>query len=338
MEPRVLLKDVVEKSRVRGVYLCTQKTLARGRNDRTYLSLTLADRSAALEARVWDQAEAVARKFAEADLVRVEGTAVLYQGRVQLHLADVARAEDPGLDPADFVPASAVPVDEMWRDLRALAATVQSAPLRGLLDAVLDDPALAELLRRCPAAKSIHHAFVGGLLQHTLSVARVVDAACAHYAREAPGLVDRDLALCGAILHDLGKTRELAADRGFAYTDVGRLLGHIVLGDALVEEKLRAFPDFPPELALRLRHVLIAHHGEREFGSPKRPKTVEAFMVHHADALDCQLGFLRELFEREQPRGWSSYQKLYDRYFLRGLQGGDAEAPAPPDEPGDDER
>ena len=320
MEPSVLLKDVVEKSRVRGVYLCTQKTLARGRNDRAYLSLTLADRSGDLEARVWEQAEQVTSRFAELDLVRVEGTAVVYQGRLQLHLADVERADDPGLDPGDFVRASELPLDELWRDLRALVATVQSAPLRALLDAVLDDPALAERLRRCPAAKSIHHAFVGGLLQHTLSVARLVDLACAHYAREAPGLLDRDLALCGAILHDLGKTRELTADRGLGYTDIGRLLGHIVLGDALVEEKLRSIPDFPPELALRLRHVLVAHHGEREFGSPKRPKTAEAFLVHHADALDCQLGFLRDLFAREQTRGWSSYQKLYDRYFFRALE------------------
>lgn len=316
-----MLKDVVERSRVRGVYLCTQKTLARGRNDRAYLNLTLADRSGELEGRVWDQAEAVAGRFAELDLVRVEGTAVVYQGRLQLHLADVVRADDPGLDPADFVRASELPVEELWRDLRALAATVQSAPLRRLLDAVLDDPELAERLRRAPAAKSIHHAYVGGLLQHTLSVARVVELACTHYAREAPGLVDRDLALTGAILHDLGKTRELTAERGLGYTDIGRLLGHIVLGDALVEEKLRAIPDFPPEVALRLRHVLVAHHGEREFGSPKRPKTVEAFLVHHADALDCQLGFLRDLFAREQTKGWSSYQRLYDRYFLRAEDG-----------------
>ncbi|MBI5478364.1 MAG: HD domain-containing protein [Deltaproteobacteria bacterium] len=337
MEPHVLLKDVVERSRVRGVYLCSQKTLARGRNERAYLSLTLSDRSGALEARVWDQAEAVARKFADQDLVRVEGIAVLYQGRVQLHLADVERVDGAGLDPADFMPASAQPVDQMWRDLRALAATVQSAPLKALLDAVLDDPALGEALRRSPAAKTIHHAFVGGLLQHTLSVARLVDVACAHYAREAPGLIDRDLAVCGAILHDLGKTRELTSDHGFGYSDIGRLLGHIVLGDALVEEKLRSLPDFPPDLAPRLRHVLVAHHGEREFGSPKRPKTVEAFVVHHADSLDCQLGVLHGLFAREQPRGWSSYQKLYDRYFLRGLQDGEAAADAPPVEPGDDE-
>jgi 3'-5' exoribonuclease len=316
MESVLLLKDLVDRARVRGVFLCTQKSLPVGRNGKPYLSLTLADRSASVDARVWDQADAVAQRFAEMDLVQVEGTAVLYQGRLQLHLTTVERAVDPALDVADFMPAASAPVDDMWEGLRQLVASVASLPLRGLLEEVLDDPGLAPAFRRCPAAKSIHHASVGGLLEHTLSVARLVDAICGHYAAAAPGLIDRDLALAGAILHDLGKVRELSSAQGFGYTDEGRLLGHIVLGDELVAARIQRHPDFPAELALRLRHVLVAHHGALEHGSPRRPKTMEAIVVHLADQLDCQAGFLRDLFAREGVQRWSSYQKIYDRYFF----------------------
>jgi 3'-5' exoribonuclease len=312
-----LLKDVAEKTQVKGVYLCTRKNMPFARNGRAYLSLVITDRSAQLEARVWEQAEAAARRFAEFELVRIEGTAVSYQGRIQLHLTEVERASDEGLDPADFLPVGPRPVEALWIDLKTLAATVRTPPLRALIDAALGDETLAASMRRCPAAKTIHHAYVGGLLEHTLSVARLADSIATHYAQAAPGLVNRDLAVVGAILHDIGKTRELATERGLGYTDAGRLVGHIALGMSILDALLAKLPEFPEEMALRLRHVVLAHHGQLEFGSPKRPKTPEAFVVHYADQLDCQLGYLRDLFGREGER-WTSYQKIYDRYFFRG--------------------
>jgi 3'-5' exoribonuclease len=310
------LKALADREKLRGVFLCTRKSLALARNGKPYLNLTLSNRTGSLEARVWDQADAVAQRFNDFELVRVDGTVVLYQGRLQLHVSDVARVEDPGLAVSEFLPVGPVPPATMWADLTSLVATVRAAPLRALLEAVLGDPAIREALLSCPAAKSIHHAYIGGLLEHTLSVARLTDVIAAHYARGGGPPLDRDLAVTGAILHDIGKTQELSSEQGFNYTDAGRLVGHIVLGVELVDAKLAALPAFPRPLALQLRHILLAHHGELEHGSPKRPKMMEAFVVHYADLLDCQAGYLRDLFAREGNERWTSYQKLYDRYFF----------------------
>ena len=308
------LKQLAERARVQGIFLCTRKSLAIGRNGKSYLNLTLTNPTGSVEARVWDQAEAVAQRFHDFELVRVDGTLMLYQGRLQLHVSELARVEDPELTVSQFLPAGPVPAPLLWADLQQLVASVNRPPLRTLLDAVLADPLIARPLMACPAAKSIHHAYVGGLLEHTLSVARLTDMIAGHYAR--PSLLDRDLAVTGAILHDLGKTQELSSEQGFNYTDAGRLIGHIVLGIQMIDAKIAAIPDFPPLLALQLRHILLAHHGELEHGSPKRPKMMEAFAVHYADLLDCQAGYLRDLFERESSERWTSYQKLHDRYFF----------------------
>ncbi|HEY3357305.1 MAG TPA: HD domain-containing protein [Polyangia bacterium] len=313
------LKELADRARVKGVFLCTRKSLAVGRNGKPYLNVTLANPTGSVEGRVWDQADAVAQRFHDFELVRVDGTMTLYQGRLQLHVSELARVEDPELTISQFLPTGPVPAKLMWADLVALVGTVGSVPLRALLEAILADPVIAQQLMACPAAKSIHHAYMGGLLDHTLSVARLTDMIAAHYAR--PQLLDRDLAVTGAILHDLGKTQELSSEQGFNYTDAGRLVGHIVLGVQMIDAKIAAIPDFPAALALQLRHILLAHHGELEHGSPKRPKMMEAFVVHYADLLDCQAGYLRDLFSRESNERWTSYQKLYDRYFFNRQRG-----------------
>jgi len=326
-EIQPLFHDLRDGSRIEGVCLCLSRTLARGRGERPYLVATLSDSRRIVDARLWEKAEEAIAKFENGDLVKVQGVVVAYQGRLQLHLGRIERASDPALAPRDFLPRGPCDPEALWQQLRELVQSVTQPSLYALLKAMLDDPDIAEAFRRCPGGKSIHHAYVGGLLEHTLSVARLVDHACAHYTKLFPGFLDRDLALAAALLHDIGKTRELAYESSFEYTDSGRLLGHIVLGISMVEEKMRNIPGFPETLGLRLRHALLAHHGTLEHGSPKVPMTAEAFLVHHADALDCELGFLAGVFEREGTTRWTTTQTPYGRCFFRGLTS-DEEGPA----------
>jgi 3'-5' exoribonuclease len=187
--------------------------------------------------------------------------------------------------------------------------------LRALLQAFLDDPAFLAAYSRAPAAKAMHHVYLGGLLEHSLAVAALADDICLRY----PGL-NRDLLVAGALLHDVGKISELRYVRSFEYTDVGKLLGHIVIGVELVEEKLRTLPGFPMELAILLKHLLLSHHGQYEFGSPKRPKTLEAVILNFIDDLDSKINGVRTHLEKEpdSESAWTQYHRLYDRYFFKG--------------------
>lgn len=326
--------DLRERDSVHEVYLVTHKAMPLSKNGKPYLSLTLTDRTGSLDARVWDNVPQVSQRFTDTDYVRVKGRAVLYQERLQIHVQTLERVSADALSPADFLPRSKVDPETLWAELIDLLKTVDNPHLRRLLDRVLADAPLGESFRRVPAGKSIHHARLGGLLEHSLSVCRLVDAICTAYAQTHPDLLDRDLLLTAAFLHDVGKTRELSAARRFEYTDAGRLVGHIVLGAELMATHLHGLEGFPEDLALHLRHLLLSHHGELDHGSPKRPKTAEAWVLHLADLLDCRVEQTAELVAQLPPGGWTPYQKLHDRYFWRGHDSGDDDASEPePDDP-----
>jgi 3'-5' exoribonuclease len=325
--------EIAERVQVKEIYLVVQKTMPISRTGRPYLSLLLGDRTGHLDARLWDNAETAAAAFQESDFVRVEGTAVRYQDRIQLHISAVEKVGDAEIEAADYLPASGTPPDVLWGQALALLHTVENPHLRQLLDAVLADPHFVMTFQRMPAGKSIHHARLGGLLEHTLTLCRLLDRAAEVYAGPYPGLVDRDLLLVAGFLHDVGKVLELSADRKFDYTDAGRLVGHVVLGYEFVSRHLHALADFPADLGLHLKHLLLSHHGELEHGAPKRPKTVEAWLLHLVDLLDCRVAQTAELVAALPAGGWTPYLKQFDRYLWRGHG-----RPAPVSEDPDDEK
>lgn len=309
------------------VFHCIRKAVPTDRTGRRYLSLMLGDRSGQIEALLWEEAERQAEGFSAFDFVAVTGAVVPFQGRRQLHLTQVWRVEPSTVNAEVYQPRPPVDTASLWRELEAELETIADPDLRALLAAYRCDAAFRDRLAAAPAARSIHHAYPGGLLQHTVSVVGICARLCAHYALAQPGLLNRDLCLAGAFLHDLGKLEEISSSEGFQYTDRGRLHGHIVLGLKELDARIATLPAFPPALADHLTHIVVSHHGELAHGSPRRPKTSEAILVHRADELDAQMGALREIFDRTPGQGWTTYQPLYERYFFHGPPSGAARAP-----------
>jgi 3'-5' exoribonuclease len=306
------VKDIRKDDRVQGLYLVKVKRMGSTKRGDPYLGMTLVDRTGEIEARLWERVEELSSLFREGDVLDVEGNAALYQDQVQLTLSDlrVSKGEDPDL----FLETTPKDVSEMMASLRQVMKGLGNLHLKGLVDRFLSDHPFISLFKKAPAAKSFHHNYLGGLLEHTLSVCKMVELVTAHY-----GELDRDLLLAGALLHDIGKVKELSFARQIDYTDEGRLLGHIVLGVGMLEEKLAGLKGFPQELDLRLKHLILSHHGEFAFGSPKRPKFLEAFALHLVDDLDAKMNGLSRFMERDRHEGnWTDFNRLFDRYFLKG--------------------
>ncbi len=321
---RQWIGELGESDRVDEVYLVWRKNKLMARNGRAYLALQVGDRTGRMEARAWERADQLDERLSVNGLIRVRGQVVRYQDHLQLKVDDLLPVPDGPQDGqmdkmADFLPSSSRSIEKMWAELLSLVEGLSDPHLKGLLMDFLGDEELTQRFRSAPAAKTIHHAWRGGLLEHTLSVCGLADAMCRHYQGVLPGLLDRDMVLAGAILHDMGKMWEMDPTT-FEYTDEGRLLGHMSLMLVQLDRKIRARNDFPKALALHLEHLLLSHHGELEFGSPKRPKTPEAWVLHYADILDGRMMWMSSLFEDMEPGQWSSFQRLYDRYFWKPLR------------------
>ena len=323
MAARRRIADLQDKEKVEEVYLCLRKSVPVDRNGRRYLNLILGDRTGQMEALLWEDPERKAERFAALDLVSVSGTVALFQGRLQMHLSDVRHVEREGQPLDEFRQLAQRAPGEMWGELQALLLTVAEPSLRALVQSYLEDGELLARFKLAPAARAIHHAYQSGLLEHTLSVVRLTDRICEHYRSAAPGLLNRDLCLLGAFLHDIGKVWEIGPELGYQYTDEGKLIGHLVLALRDLDRRIDAQPGFPPALADHLRHIILSHHGRLEFGSPKRPKTAEAMVVHRADDLDGQLGNLRAAFALTPPGSWTAYLPAQDRQFFHGWPSGD---------------
>jgi 3'-5' exoribonuclease len=310
--------DIAEDAEVNDSFLVARKALLRSRAGAPYLALTLADRSGQIEARIWDEAERLSARFSEGDFVRVRAQATVFRDSLQLAVTDIDRLSPSEVELADFLPSSERDPQEMLRELRVLSRDIGNAHLRALVGLFMADKPLLAAFARGPAAKNMHHAYLGGLLEHTLSVARLCRQAAAHYPE-----CDADLLLAAAILHDIGKVRELSCAPGFDYTTEGRLIGHLLIGMEMLEDKLARLPDFPPGLATSLKHLIISHHGEYVFGSPKRPKIAEAFILHALDDLDAKLGAVRDLL-RTAAADTATYHRVLERYIFGPLEGGRA--------------
>ena len=319
------IKDLKEDEPVRGLYMVKVKRAGLTKKGDAYLSLTLADRTGQAEARLWDRVEALSPLFGEGDILEIEGRTSSYRNQIQIVLSGLRVCRDDP-DPALFLETTLRDVEEMVRELRALLREIENPHLKALMENFLSDRDFMSLYKKAPAAKNFHHSYIGGLLEHTLSLCKMALYVSGHY--EA---LDKDLLLAGAFFHDIGKVREFKYDRQIDYTDEGRLLGHLTLGVAMLDEKLDRLRDFPQDLAIRLKHLILSHHGEYEFGSPKRPKFLEAFALHLIDDLDAKMIGLGRLMEKDRQEGaWTDFNRLFERYFLKGKIAGGEEAPGPP--------
>ena len=317
MSEQPLICDLRTGDAVVGYLLATDATYKTTRTGGEYLELKLTDASGELKAFLWDL-KAVEGEYAALVpdvFVKVKGKVEEFQGRKQIRVDKVRFATDSEVgDFSHFFPTSKRPVEEMLQELDALVQSIGDPWIRRLLEAMLvQDTDRRAAFAKAPAAKSLHHVYLGGLLEHTLSVASMAREACAHYRS-----LNRDLVLSGVLLHDLGKTAELSYQRSFGYTDTGNLLGHITLETQWVAKAMDQIPGFPEELRLQILHIILAHHGKLEFGSPVLPKTPEALLVHYLDDLDGKLeGMFRLIHEESGQGNWSAWSRSLDRPIYR---------------------
>ncbi len=295
-------------------FLVHVKDVRQKKSGDPYLSMLLGDRTGELDAKMWDNVAEVIDTFDRDDFVKVKGLLQIFQNRPQLTVHKMARVADSEVDFKDYFPASERDPVEMFAELRGIVSGMANPHLRALLEAFLDDEPLAKMYRTAPAAKHVHHAFLGGLIEHVLSVCHLSRMTAAHY-----GYVDVDLLLTGAILHDVGKVAELTYDRSVSYSTEGQLLGHIIIGLRMLHEKLERLPDFPPKLRVLVEHLIVSHHGELEFGSPKTPLFPEAMLLHHLDNLDSKMECMRSLVakDRHVEGCWTGYSASLDRAVLK---------------------
>ncbi|MDY7035576.1 MAG: OB-fold nucleic acid binding domain-containing protein [Thermodesulfobacteriota bacterium] len=312
-ESHLWIKDMKEDDHVHGLYLARVKKVGLTRKGDPFISITLTDRTGDVEARVWDRAEELSSLFSEGDILDVEGYASSYRQQIQVTLSKLKVATD-NFDPTIFLETTTRDTTKMMRDLRAILKDIKNPSLKTLIESFLSDHHFNTLFKKAPAAKNFHHCYLGGLLEHTLSVCGMIKHAIGHYED-----LEGDLLLTGAFLHDIGKIKEYKFNIHIDFTDEGRLLGHLVLGIAMLDEKLAGIKGFPQELAFRLKHLILSHHGQYEFGSPKRPKFLEAFVLHLIDDLDAKMNGVGRFMKRDRQDGaWTDFNRLFERYFLKG--------------------
>ena len=311
----IYVKDIEAGNKVNDVFLVTEKNMAVSQKGSPYLNLRLRDKTGEIEGRVWENAAHLNRIFQKGDVIEIRSRAVNYRNITQLSISQIAKMEDSDTNPADYSPASKSDIDEMFQELMFFVEKITTPPLKELLTAIFSDDKILYAFKRAPAAKGLHHFYIGGLLEHTLSVTRLLDLAANHYTR-----INKDLLITGGILHDIGKIHELSYKKIIDYTDVGRLIGHIVIGLELIDEKIASIEDFPEQLALELKHIVLSHHGALEYGSPKRPKTLEALIVNMIDDLDAKVNAFQEFIDgaSDDESNWTPYHRLFERFIYKG--------------------
>jgi len=319
-----LLKNAKRGERLEGVFLVESANFKQSKNGKNFIQLTLRDHSAAVKALRWEANREEFRGIERNPFLRVNGRVEEYQGNIQVIIDELepVGADDARVDPADFLPRSRFDIDAMQKELEGIVASIPDEGLRRIVLRVLDRPGLRAAFRNAPAGKTMHHAYIGGLLEHVLSLAQLVERVCDHYR-----WLDRGMLLAGVVLHDVAKTAELSFETGFGYTDEGQLLGHIVLVSGWIREAARELGDVDPETVLQLEHLVISHHGKLEFGSPKKPMTAEALAFHFIDNLDAKLAGFWQAYRESNPApgdarwGDTNFMLEVRPYFPRRLDG-----------------
>jgi 3'-5' exoribonuclease len=308
-----LVSDISSEQNITTYFLVCEKEIRNTREGKAYLRLELGDRSGTIEARMWDQFEMAAKGINRDDFVKVQARVEIYKNRPQLSVMQVRLAKPEEIDLADFLPQTKADVEKLHVQLLEYAASIGNPWLKKLVAGILNDPAIAARYRRAPAAKVMHHAYLGGLLEHVISLCGLAKLVAAHYPE-----LDVDLLLTAAILHDVGKLDELCYERAIGYTVEGQLLGHIVMEIETVSTAMSEIEGFPPNLKTVVQHLLISHHGEYEFGSPKLPMIREALVFHYLDDLDSKLAAVRAALAIDTGETeWSAYSGALGRKFLR---------------------
>lgn len=307
-----------EGDKIEDVFLIASRSVAEARNGSTYIRLRLADKTGEVDAFRWNATESDVAKINEADFVLIRASVRIYQDNLQITIDSFQPVSDVE-DSSDFMRASVRDPDEMMAELRRLLKEVSRPHLSDLLSAFFDDDGFVRDFRRAPAAQRVHHAYISGLLEHTLNVTR----ACACMAGLYPN-ADKDLLLAGAALHDVGKTREYEWTGAIKYSEEGHLVGHVVTGAMMVKQAAERIDGFDRHLDLALQHMLLSHHGNKEWGAPKRPKSIEAMMLHIADLLDSQLGIMEQAIEESDESGgtglFTKKNPYLDRPVFKGLR------------------
>ncbi len=307
--------DIKDRDVVKAVFLVKEKIMAMAKNGKPYMNLRLMDKSGEVDAKVWDNTDVLDRLFDKNDFVQVRGKASVYMNKMQVVIAEIGKVPEEEVDLGDFLPESPRNGAEMRQELHNVVAALSDPHLKALLELFLADEPFMDLYCKAPAAKGMHHVYLGGLLEHSLALVKLVKTIVPLYE----GL-NEELLVAGALLHDVGKIHEMSYDRAFDYTDAGKLLGHITIGVELIEEKIRQVEGFPRELGLLLKHMLLSHHGQYEYGSPKRPKTIEATILNYLDDMDSKINGICYHIAKEtvSTSRWTAHHRLYDRYFFKG--------------------
>ncbi len=287
-----------ENQAVVAFFAVRSKQLRSRKDGGQYLAVTLGDRTGQIESRMWENFAEAVPGFELGDVVKVRAEVCRYNDRFQLNLEKLRRANADEFELVDYVPQTQKDVDELWSALIRTVDSFSDPWLQALVRSFLCDPLIADAYRQAPAAKSLHHAWLGGLLEHVVSLLGICDLAAHHYPE-----INRDLLLTGVILHDIGKLEELRWGTSFDYTLEGQLVGHIAIGLVMIEKKVATLPGFPPALRMLVEHMVLSHHGKLEFGSPKLPMIPEAVLLHYLDDLDAKMHTMRSEFERHQAQG-----------------------------------
>jgi 3'-5' exoribonuclease len=317
---RRFVSDLGPQDNIDQIFLASQKQMRPNRNGNLYLQVELSDRTGGITARMWNAGDVDYRRFEDGDLVRVEGATQIYQGGLQLIATSICKARSDEVDMADFMSLAPSDIDRLALRLAELLRSMQDLALRNLAECFLTDDDFMLRLARSPAGIKNHHAYPGGLLEHVVSLMELAESVAGHYP-----ILNRDLLLMGVFLHDIGKVEELSSDRGFAYTDAGQLLGHVVLAVTMLDKKLCQAEELvgeplPEETVLRLKHMIISHHGEYEYGAPKLPMTLEAIALHQLDNLDAKLHNFHQLMRDDAnlDSSWTQFHANLGRKLFKG--------------------
>lgn len=306
--------DIKDRDSINSVFLVKDKIMAMAKNGKPYMNLRLMDKSGDIDGKLWDNVELLDKQFDKDDFVSVRGKASVYLNKMQVVIAEISRMPEDEVSLSDFLPVSPRCIDEMRRELRDVVTSIANTHLQGLMRSFLDDEQFMKQYCAAPAAKGMHHVYLGGLLEHSLALVKLVKSIVPLYHG-----INEDLLVAGALLHDVGKIHEMSFERAIDYTDAGKLLGHITIGVELVEEKIRQVEGFPRELSMLLKHMLLSHHGQYEYGSPKRPKTIEATVLNYLDDMDSKINGIQAHIAKESASTsrWTAHHRLYDRYFFK---------------------
>jgi len=311
---KIFIEDIMENDKIDSIFLVKGKNLGTSKSGKPYLNLKLGDKTGNIEARVWENAKHLSALFEKDDFIRVKSRVTRYQNDLQLVIFDLEKCPKEEMFIDDFLPRTDKNIEMMFGELAEISKEVKNIYLKELLDLFFEDEEFTRLFKIAPAAKGLHHVYIGGLLEHTLTIGKLILGVVKHYKG-----INADLLLTGGILHDIGKIYELSYEGSFDYTDEGRLLGHITIGVEMIEDKIVEITDFPNNLAMLLKHLILSHHGYYEFGSPKRPKTQEAIILYYLDDMDSKIRGFQEFIEKEKGNNskWTGYHRLFEKYIYK---------------------